>query len=138
MGKLRVLGLDLGTKRIGVAVSDELGMLAQARCFIRRNKETSLEVKRLAEEENIGTIVVGLPLNMDGSEGPRALDSREVASNIEHVTGIKVVLWDERLSTREAEDIMIEADISRNKRKKSIDKLSAQLILQGYLDSLKV
>jgi len=131
------MGLDIGTKNIGLAISDEMGMIAQGRSCIRRtsNLKAVKEIKAAIEKEDVGKIVVGLPLNMDGTEGERARDSRMFAELLKKETGIMPELWDERLSTKEAQDIMIAADISRKKRKKVIDQLSAQIILQGYLDS---
>ena len=138
--KKRAMALDVGTKKIGVAVSDELGMLAQGRGYINRvsNRKAAEEVREAAEEGDVGEIVVGLPINMDGTSGERARDSRAFAERIKVTTGIPVVLWDERLSTKEAERVMLLADVSRQKRKKSIDKLAAQIILQGYLDSGRI
>ncbi|MDP8298408.1 MAG: Holliday junction resolvase RuvX [Candidatus Tantalella remota] len=134
---MRVMGLDIGTKRIGVAVSDETGTIATGREVVQR-KSTEFAVGRIreiVEEYNVQKIVVGLPVNMDGTEGERADDSRRFAGRLEEETDLAVELWDERLSTKEAEDIMIKADTSRAKRKMVIDKIAAQIILQGYLDS---
>ena len=134
---MRVMGLDIGTKRIGVAVSDETGTIATGREVVQR-KSTEFAVGRIreiVEEYNVQKIVVGLPVNMDGTEGERADDSRRFAGRLEEETDLAVELWDERLSTKEAEDIMRKADTSRAKRKMVIDKIAAQIILQGYLDS---
>jgi putative Holliday junction resolvase len=133
---MRIMGLDPGTKNIGVAVSDETGTISQARQTLRRkgDDETVRDVLRMARDVNAELIVVGLPLNMDGSEGERARDSRALAGRIESAGDIPVELWDERLSTVEAEKVMLEADVSRKKRKRSIDSLAARFILQGYLD----
>ncbi len=134
---MRVMGLDIGTRRIGVAVSDEIGIIATGREVIpRKSNEFALgRIKEMLEEYNVLKIVVGLPVNMDATEGERADDSRRFAALLEENTGLSVELWDERLSTKEAEDMMIKADTSRAKRKKVIDKIAAQIILQGYLDS---
>ena len=134
---MRVLGLDIGTKNIGVALSDELGILAQGKEVILRksDKYAIARIKEIVEEFGVGKIVAGLPMNMDGSKGARAEDSERFSGKIEKEISVPVILWDERLSTKEAEDVMIRADISRKKRKKVIDKVAAQLILQGYLDS---
>ena len=131
------MGLDIGTKRIGVAVSDELGLLAQGRDFIDRRPENKAfeKIEEYVTNEKVGRIVVGLPLNMDGSEGERAADSRLFAELLGDKVKVPIELWDERLSTKEARDIMITADVSRKKRKTVIDKMAAQLILQGYLDA---
>ncbi|MBF0215462.1 MAG: Holliday junction resolvase RuvX [Candidatus Omnitrophica bacterium] len=133
---MRILGLDMGTKRIGVALSDEMGMLAQGKGFIIRKGTgpTLKEIRDIVLTEGVIRIVIGLPLNMDGSEGERAKDARSFALIVEKDTGKEVILWDERLSTKEVEDIMIEADLSRRKRKGLVDKMAAQVILQGYLD----
>ena len=135
----RVMGLDIGTVNIGVAVSDETGTIAQARTVIKRTSDDAAvtEIKNLAAEYGVEEIVVGLPLNMDGTKGERALDSEKFAALLEKETGLVIKLWDERLSTKEAEGIMLEADLSRKKRKKAVDRLAAQIILQEYLDSRK-
>ncbi len=130
------MGLDVGTKYIGVAVSDESGILAQGReTVLRKSDEYVVEqFKKKVEEENVIEIVVGLPLNMNGSEGPRAKDSIQFAEMLKQQLNLSVELWDERLSTTEGEDLLISASVRRNKRKKVIDKIAAQIILQGYLD----
>lgn len=133
---MRIMGLDIGTKNIGVAVSDETCTLAQGRETISNSGRDKIcsRIEELIEEYKIEEVVVGLPVNMDGTEGKKAEESRKWAELIKDKFRINVVLWDERLSTKEAEDIMIVADMSRKKRKKKIDQLAAQLILQGYLD----
>jgi putative pre-16S rRNA nuclease len=134
---MRIMGLDIGTKNIGLAVSDEMMLIAQGRGRVQRTSDHKAvrEIKAIVEDEDVKKIIVGLPINMDGSEGERARDSRKFAERIRKEAGVMVELWDERLSTKEAEDIMIAADVSRAKRKKVIDTLAAQIILQGYLDS---
>lgn len=136
--KMRVMGLDIGTKRIGVAVSDETGTLAQGRGIVTRESDNQAidQIKSIIEEYKVGEIVAGLPLNMDGTKGERARDCEEFSGRLEKETGLPVKLWDERLSTKEVEDVLIAADVSRDKRKKVTDKLAAQIILQNYLDSL--
>ena len=138
--KKRVMALDVGTKRIGVAVSDEIGMLAQGRGYISRfsDKKAVEEVRMTAEKEQVRGVVVGFPINMDGTIGERARDARKFAEQVKDATGVPVTLWDERLSTKEAERVMISADVSRKKRKEVIDKVAAQIILQGYLDSEEI
>ncbi|NQT33275.1 MAG: Holliday junction resolvase RuvX [Candidatus Omnitrophica bacterium] len=134
---MRILGLDIGTKNIGVAVSDETGMLAQGREVVKRTSDDAA-IDRIVEiitEYGAGEVVVGLPINMDGTEGPRAEDSIRFSEKLKKKMSLPVKLWDERLSTVEAESILIKGDVSRKKRKKVIDKLAAQIILQGYLDS---
>jgi len=130
------MGLDVGTKYIGVAVSDELGMIAQGReRVLRETDEKAVDrIKDIAGEYDVEKVIVGYPVNMDGSVGERARDSRDFASLIENRAGLSVELWDERLSTKEAEEAMIEGGASRRRRKDKVDKLAAQIILQGYLD----
>jgi putative Holliday junction resolvase len=134
---MRIVGLDIGTKRIGIAVSDETGTIAQGKGIVSRttDKEAILKIKEIATESKAEKIVVGLPLNMDGTKGERAEDSIKFAQDLEKETGLGVVLWDERLSTKEVEDVLIASSVSRKKRKKVTDKLAAQIILQNYLDS---
>ncbi|MCK4852517.1 MAG: Holliday junction resolvase RuvX [Candidatus Omnitrophica bacterium] len=136
---MRVMALDVGTKNIGVAVSDETATIAQGRECVRRSGDAPAveRIRSIAEEYNVERIVVGFPVNMDGTIGERARDSRDFASLLAREIGVPVMLWDERLSTKEAEDIMIKADVSRKKRKAAIDRLAAQIILQNYLDSRK-
>lgn len=136
---MRILALDVGDKTIGVAASDLLLITAQGIEVIRR---TSLEkdLVRLSEiiaEYEAGTIIIGLPKNMNGSIGPRGKSMQEFADLVaESFPKVKVLLWDERLSTVGAQKALIAADVSRAKRKKVIDKMAAVFILQGYLDSL--
>lgn len=133
-----LLGLDPGSKTIGVAVSDGLRITATALETIRRGKFKA-DAARLAEiikGRDIVGIVVGLPRNMDGSEGPRAQSARAFARNISEALGLPVALWDERLSTAAAERALLEADASRKRRAQVIDSLAAQHILQGALDRL--
>ncbi len=133
---MRIMGLDIGTKRIGVAVSDETGTLAQGKGVVQRttDKEAIDQIKESITENKVGEVVIGLPLNMDGSKGERAEDSEGFARILRGETGLPVKLWDERLSTKEVEAVLISADVSRSKRKKVTDKLAAQIILQSYLD----
>lgn len=135
-----LMGLDPGTKTIGVAVSDGLRMTATALETIRRKKFTQ-DVARLAEiasARTIAGVIVGLPLNMDGSEGPRAQSARAFARNVAARLSLPVALWDERLSTAAAERTLLEADTSRRRRQEVIDAMAAQVILQGALDRLAV
>jgi putative Holliday junction resolvase len=133
---VRILGLDIGSKRIGVAVSDELGLTAQGlETLNRKNPDADLDrILELTKEYGIREIVVGMPFNMDGSEGPQAASVRELMERIASRTDLPVREWDERLTTVAAERTLLEADMSRAKRRKVIDKLAAVLILQGYLD----
>jgi len=134
---VRILGLDIGTKRIGVAVSDELGFTAQGvETLIRSSPEADLNrIASLAGQYAVSEIVVGIPFNMDGSAGPQARMVRELAEAIGRRCRVPIHEWDERLSTMAAERTLLEADVSRAKRRKVIDKLAAVIILQGYLDS---
>lgn len=134
---MRAAGLDVGDKTIGVAVADELGWMAQGLEVIRR-KNLQLDLARLqeiAKEWNVGTWVVGMPRNMNGTYGPRAELTRTFIAQLEEATGLPVETWDERLTTVAATRTLLEADVSRAKRAKVIDKMAAQVILQGYLDA---
>jgi putative Holliday junction resolvase len=133
-----LLGLDLGTKTIGVATSDPARRVATGVETIRRTNFTS-DVTRLlalAAERKAAGFVLGLPLNMDGSEGPRAQSTRAFAKNLARVTELPIALWDERLSTAAVERSLIAADVSRSRRAKAIDQHAAVFILQGALDRL--
>jgi len=136
---MRVLGLDVGSKTIGVAVSDEMGWTAQGLETIKINEERKdFGVKRLRELINqyeVTSVVVGFPKNMNGTIGPRGEASQTFAKMLEEEFNVSTVLWDERLTTMAAERVLLEADVSRKKRKKVIDKMAAMMILQGYLDS---
>jgi putative Holliday junction resolvase len=135
----RMLGLDLGTKTIGMATSDLTGQVATPRETIRRTKFMA-DAKALlafAEKEDIGLLVLGLPFNMDGSEGPRAQATRAFARNLAKISPLPLAYWDERLSTAAVTRTMLEADISRAKRAENVDKLAAAYILQAFLDSLR-
>jgi len=136
--KIRVLGLDIGTKRIGVALSDETCTIAGSLKYIERDSENVKcikEIVKICNDMDVGKIVIGLPFKLDGSLGPMAEEIRNFSQYIKKAVSIPVIEWDERLSTKEAENIMIQADVSRKKRKMSIDKLAAQIILQSFLDS---
>lgn len=134
---MRMMGLDVGDATIGVAASDELGMIAHGITTIRRTSlERDLEgLKSIINEKDIKVIVVGFPKNMNNTVGPRGQISIDFAELLkERFEGVEVVLWDERLTTASARRTLIEADVRRNKRKVVIDKLAAILILQNYLD----
>jgi putative Holliday junction resolvase len=130
------MGLDYGDKTIGVAVSDELGWTAQGVEVIRRkNAESDLNrLRELVSEYGVEEIVVGLPKNMNGSIGPRGELSLEFAEMLREMLRLPVHLWDERLTTVSAQRTLIEADVSRKKRKLVVDKIAAAFILQGFLD----
>jgi putative Holliday junction resolvase len=136
----KLLGLDLGTKTIGVAVSDAMRYSATPLETIARTK-FAVDAKRIAElvaENGISGIVLGLPLNMDGSEGPRAQSTRAFARNLAQKVEVPIVFWDERLSTSAVERMMIdEANMRRDKRAAVVDKLAASYILQGALERLR-
>ncbi|WNG34480.1 Holliday junction resolvase RuvX [Archangium minus] len=134
---MRTLGLDVGTKTIGVAASDALGLTAQTVTTIRRTslKADLAALAELVREYEAERFVVGLPLNMDGSEGPRAEATRKFVDVLTQSTGLPVELWDERLSTVAAQRTLLEADLSRAKRREVIDQMAAQFILQGWLDA---
>ncbi len=133
---MRYLGLDLGTKTLGVSISDKTGLIASFYDSFRYEKEDELlkKIKDIVEKESIDVIVLGLPINMDGSLGFRAEETTTFKNKLEDVLDKKIVFQDERLSTRVATDVLIEADMSRKKRKGVIDGVSAVVILQTYLD----
>jgi putative Holliday junction resolvase len=136
----RLLGLDVGEKRIGLALSDVTRTIASGLMTLPRRK-FSLDASRLlalAAEHDIGGFFVGLPINLDGSHGPRAQSTRAFATNLARLTLLPILLWDERLSTVAAERALLAADVSRRRRGQVIDKVAATLILQGALDRLKL
>lgn len=135
----RILGLDLGTKTIGMAISNTNWTIASPVDTIRRKKFTPDVAKLLdyAQAEMIEGIVMGLPLNMDGSEGPRVQATRAFVRNMRAHTKLPVLYWDERLSSYAAEQAMLEADMTRKKRARNIDQIAATIILQGCLDRLR-
>jgi putative holliday junction resolvase len=136
---MRIMALDIGTKRIGVAVSDELFMTAQGRETIYRSSSDAdmAKIKKIVNEDGVSEIVAGLPINMNGSHGPKVKETMDFVEKLSKVVTVPIKTWDERLTTVQAERTLLEADVSRAKRKLSIDKLAAQIILQSYLDSRK-
>lgn len=136
---MRSMGLDFGDKTIGIAVSDPMGWTAQSKAVIRRKNLTDdlLKLQEYLSEYDIEEIVVGLPLNMNGTPGGRVEKTMQFVNFLKKRLEIPIVLWDERLSTKQAEGILLEADLSRKKRKKVIDQLAAGIILQNYLDAKK-
>ena len=132
-----LLGVDYGLVRVGLAVSDAAGLTAQpVGVFPAANAENLLaEMQRVMSERDIRKIVVGLPLNMDGSEGPAAQSARQFAAFLSERLAVEVVLWDERLSTFQADRSMLDRDLSRKKRAQRRDAIAAQFILQSYLDA---
>ncbi|HRA92912.1 MAG TPA: Holliday junction resolvase RuvX [Aestuariivirga sp.] len=135
----RLMGLDLGTKSIGIATSDRSRQIATPITTITRTKFTkdATELLAIATKENVGVLVLGLPINMDGTEGPRAQATRAFARNLAKLTPLAIVFWDERLSTAAVERMLIDADASRATRDKVVDKLAAAWILQAALDALR-
>lgn len=136
---MRIMGLDFGSKTVGVAVSDSLLLTAQGVEIIRRKEENKLRqtlarIEELILEYEVKEIVLGLPKNMNATEGIRAELTREFQDKLERRTGLPVVLWDERLTTVAADKAMMEAGIRRENRKEHVDKIAAVFILQGYLD----
>ncbi|MCC8061024.1 MAG: Holliday junction resolvase RuvX [Clostridiales bacterium] len=139
---MRILGLDYGSKTVGVAVCDPLGWTAQGLETITRKSENKLRrtlarIEALASEYQAERIVLGYPLNMDDTVGERARKTEEFQELLKRRTGLPVVLWDERLTTMEANEILMESGVRREDRKKVIDKVAAVLILQSYLNSIR-
>ena len=140
---MRIMGLDYGSRTIGVAVSDALGLTAQGVETVTREEENKLRktlrrIEELAKEYEVDRIVLGCPKNMNNTLGERAARTEEFKAALERRTGIPVILWDERLSTAAAERVLIERGVRREHRKETVDQIAAALILQGYLDSLSV
>ncbi|MBB3127148.1 putative Holliday junction resolvase [Paenibacillus rhizosphaerae] len=134
---MRIMGLDYGDRKIGVAVSDMFGWTAQGLEVVERRRDGA-EMQRIADlvrEQEVEEIVVGLPKNMNGSIGPRGEICIEFADQLRDMLNLPVHLWDERLTTVSAERTLLEADVSRKKRRQVVDKMAASLILQNYLDS---
>ena len=133
---MRILALDVGEKNIGLAISDELGLTAQGRPTLRyqTKDEAICAICDIAEENRVTEIVVGMPINLNGSLGKKAKEVASFTEDLKKRINLPVKVWDERLTSVQAERVMLEADLSRKKRKKNIDRLAAQLILQGYLD----
>ena len=134
----RLLGLDVGTKTVGMALSDVTRTVATPYDTIRRTKFTAdaKTIRQIVETNRVGALVIGLPLNLDGSEGPRAQSTRAFARNLAAHIQVPIAFWDERLSTAAVERHLIEADASRKRRAQVIDRMAAAYILQGVLDRL--
>lgn len=134
---MKILGLDYGDRRIGVALSDAFGWTAQGLEVIerRRDGDAIARITELVKMNEVSEIVVGLPKNMNGTVGPRGEICIEFAETLRETLDLPVHLWDERLSTVSAERTLVDADVSRKKRKKVVDKMAASLILQNYLDA---
>ncbi|MDE4172738.1 Holliday junction resolvase RuvX [Phaeobacter sp. PT47_59] len=138
-GFTALIGLDLGDKTIGVAVSDRIGAVATPLETVRRKKFTldSARLLEIIKDRDVGGILLGLPRNMDGSEGPRCQSTRAFARNMARLTDLPIGFWDERLSTVAAEKALLEADTSRKRRSEVIDHVAASYILQGALDRMR-
>ncbi|MCD6153221.1 MAG: Holliday junction resolvase RuvX [Syntrophobacterales bacterium] len=136
---MRILGIDYGSKRIGLSVCDELGITAQGLATItRKNREHDMEaIGRFIKEYNVEKIVIGFPLRLDGTEGIQCEKVSGFARILESRFLIPVIKWDETLSTKEAESVLIEANMSRKRRKKVVDKMAAVIILREYLDRVE-
>ena len=140
---MRIMGLDYGSKTVGVAVSDALGLTAQGIEIVRRKSEHKLRqtlarIEEIAKEYGVEKIVLGFPKHMNNDIGERAEKSLEFKEMLERRTGLPVIMWDERLTTLEAERTLIESKVRREDRKKYVDKIAAVFILQGYLDSIRM
>ncbi len=135
------MGLDIGSRRIGVAVSDENGIIAQPLTTLetRNNGDFPLEeLRRLVAERDVAGIVVGLPRRLDGTHGPAAAAAEAIAAGLVEAFSVRVEMWDERLTSVQAERLLVEAGVSRRKRKGATDRIAAALILQGFLDHLSM
>lgn len=130
----RILGIDPGERRIGVAVSDPSGTIASPHSFVDVATDIIASIRRLCEEYDIDTIVVGLPLRLDGGEGPAARRSRELGEKLTDGLDVPIEFWDERFTTVTAESALLEGNVSRTKRKGKRDQIAAAVMLQGYLD----
>jgi len=135
---MRYLGLDLGSKTLGISISDTTNTIASVYTTLRFSEDNNLdtldELKKIIEDNNITTLVLGLPKNMNNTLGPRALITLEYKEKLEQELNIEVILCDERLTSVISNNVLIDADISRKKRKKKVDGMAAVIILQGYLD----
>lgn len=135
---MRYLGLDLGSKTLGISISDTTNTIASVYTTLRFSEDNNLdtldELKKIIKENNITTLVLGLPKNMNNTLGPRALITLEYKEKLEQELNIDVILYDERLTSVISNNVLIDADISRKKRKKKVDGMAAVIILQGYLD----
>ena len=135
---MRILALDHGTKRIGIAVSDELKMIAQPLEFVAAEPfaDVLARIKELISDKQVVLVLVGLPRNMDGSYGPAALRTRAFVAALRGALTVPIETWDERLTTAQATRVLIEGNVRRQKRKERVDKMAAAILLQSYLDSL--
>jgi putative Holliday junction resolvase len=134
---MRILGIDHGTKRIGLAISDELGVIAQPLEFVLAEPFDKFlaRLKEIIRAKEVELLLVGMPRNMDGSYGPAALKVQEFVAVLKETVGIPIKLWDERLTSAQANRFLIQADVRREKRKEKVDKTAAAILLQSYLDA---
>ena len=134
---MRALGIDHGTKRIGIAISDELGIIAQPLEFIPAEPFADFlkRLKEIIREKQVEQLVLGMPRNMDGSYGPAALKVQEFAAVLRDSVAVPLALWDERLTSAQANRLLIQANVRREQRKEKVDKTAAAILLQSYLDS---
>jgi putative Holliday junction resolvase len=137
---MRILAIDHGTKRIGLALSDELGMTAQPLEFVLAEPFNAFidRLKTIIREKEVGQILVGLPRNMDGSYGPAALKVREFVAVLNEIIAIPITMWDERLTSSQANRFLIQAQVRREDRKEKVDRVAAAILLQSYLDSRSI
>ena len=137
---MRILGIDLGEKRIGLALSDPLGYTAQGleTLHVKSKKEVVPGLAAVCKKHEVGEIVIGMPINMNGTYGPKAEEVRALMPVLEKTTGVPVHSWDERLTSRQAGRLMIEEGLSREKQRMNSDRLAATLILQSYLESKRM
>ena len=135
----KIMGVDYGDARTGIAISDLLCTIVGSTCVVpSRNTEKAIaDIVKLCKDNNVGEIVVGLPKNMNGTEGPRADLCREFAAKLEEATGLKITMWDERRTTVEAHNILSQHNYHGQKRKNTVDAVAASLILEGYLNFRK-
>ncbi len=136
---MKIMGVDYGDARTGIAISDLLCSIVGSTCVVpSRNREKAIgDIVKLCKDNQVGTVVVGLPKNMDGTEGPRAELCREFAELLREATGLEVTMWDERRTTVEAHNILSEHNYHGKKRKNTVDAVAASLILEGYLNFRK-
>ncbi len=134
---MRILGIDHGTKRIGLAISDELGVIAQPLEFVPAEPFDKFvaRLKEIIRVKEVELLLVGMPRNMDGSYGPAALKVQEFVAVLGETVGIPIKLWDERLTSAQANRFLIQANVRRDKRKEKVDKTAAAILLQSYLDA---
>jgi putative Holliday junction resolvase len=135
---MRILALDVGTKRVGLAISDETATISTALGFIKRSDKKFFErISRIVKEDNVKEIVVGLPVSLKGHDNKSTEDARSLAEQIKNRTGAGIIMWDERLTTRQADRALLDAGVDGRKRRTLRDQVSAAIILQNYLDSRK-